>query len=121
MADALNVEPAVMIAAAAKPIAILRIMMLLHLLGDAPQPFRVKPQRLRLSCSVRQYLSVSRLRNPNPNDGSRDVPSQRGLGSMLMNGIALREVLDHDSGSAACADSPPVNSAVTIAPGGVQR
>src|SRR5258706_15637362 len=47
-ADALNVEPAVMIAAAAKPIAILRIMMLLHLLGDAPQPFRIKPQRLRL-------------------------------------------------------------------------
>jgi hypothetical protein len=73
MADALNVEPAVIIAAAAKPIAILRIMMLLHLLEDAPQPFRIKPQRLRLSCSVRQYRSVSRLRNPSPKDRSGDV------------------------------------------------
>src|SRR5260370_40037904 len=61
MADALNVEPAVAIAAAAKPIAILRIMILLHLLGDAPH----QPRRLPLSCSVRQYRSVSRRRNPN--------------------------------------------------------
>jgi hypothetical protein len=43
MADALNVEPAVAIAAAAKPIAILRIMILLHLLETHPSPSQLTP------------------------------------------------------------------------------
>ena len=42
MADALKVEAAVAIAAAANPVTMLRIMMLLLLSGDAPQPLRMK-------------------------------------------------------------------------------
>jgi len=42
MADALKVEAAVTIAAVANPITMLRIMMLLLLSGDAPQPLSVK-------------------------------------------------------------------------------
>jgi len=42
MADALKVEAAVAIAAAANPVTMLRIMMLLLLSGDAPQPLGMK-------------------------------------------------------------------------------
>jgi hypothetical protein len=42
MADALKVEAAVTIAAVANPITMLRIMMLLLLSGDAPQPLSTK-------------------------------------------------------------------------------
>src|SRR5258708_3771098 len=42
MADALKVEAAVAITAAANPVTMLRIMMLLLLLGDAPQPLSAK-------------------------------------------------------------------------------
>jgi hypothetical protein len=42
MADALKVEAAMAIAAAANPVSMLRIMMLLLLSGDAPQPLSTK-------------------------------------------------------------------------------
>jgi len=45
-AEALNVEPAATIAAAANPIAILRIMMLTPFVR-APQPFRIKLNNFR--------------------------------------------------------------------------
>src|SRR5258707_292370 len=63
-ADALNVEPAVAIAAAANPIAILCIMMLLHLLGDAPQPFRIKPSAVPIELQRAAVSPGVRLRNP---------------------------------------------------------
>jgi hypothetical protein len=63
MADALNVKPAVAIAAAAKPIAILRIMMLTSNRSEHPS-FPNQTQRFSLSCSARHSRPVSRLQNP---------------------------------------------------------
>src|SRR5712671_8210733 len=90
-ADALKVEPAVAIAAAAKTIAILRIMVLTPFVLSTPA-FPSQTQRFPLSCSVRHSRPVSRLRNPSPKDRSGDVRLQCGLRYMLMNGIELQGV-----------------------------
>jgi hypothetical protein len=58
----LNVEPAVAIAAATKPIAIVRIMMLTPFVLSTPA-FRDQTQRFLLSCGVRHSCPASRLRS----------------------------------------------------------
>src|SRR5215467_3820751 len=71
-AEALNVEPAATIAAAAKPIAILRIMMLTPFVLSTPA-FPNQTQQFPLSCSVRHSRRPSGLRHPSGRDRNPDV------------------------------------------------
>jgi len=100
MAEALNVEAPVTSTAAAKPIAILRIMMLTPFV-QSTLAFPNQTEQFPLSCSVRHSRSVSRLRSPSSKDRSRDV------GLMITDaGPGKRSKIDRAQTIATSARSP---------------
>jgi len=82
MADALHVEPAMAITAAANPIAILRIMMLTPFVLSTPA-FVNQTRQFPLSCSVRHSRSVSGFGIQAPKHRSRDARLVTRLGFTL--------------------------------------